>query len=361
MRWIRFNRRVYAATTGAVLALALSACGGGSPAASSQSVDKPQTEQQLVSAANKEGQLVWYTTFTDKQVPKMIAAFNKKYPQIKVNAVKLSSEMVPRITTEQQAGKYDIDVVSDSADELAALYAEDALVKYDAPNAPQVPGVKLPSGYRNVTYVKSTVIAWNPAALAKAGLQPPKTWEDLTKPEWKGKFSIVANSSALDFYLALISWLGHDKALDLVKRLGANSPVLATSHTEATTAVQSGEPIATATAYNYLTAQLKEENPNTMGFVDTKPLLTTINPVALVKNAPHPNAGKLFIDWLMSGQGQNVIVNATGHAAVSPTAKNDPAVWNPSKYPPVFAQSDLSGDQYNKLIGEYEAALGYKK
>jgi iron(III) transport system substrate-binding protein len=362
MRSNKATRLIGVLGTGGALVALLAACGGsGAGSGGGQASALKLTGQQLVNAANKEGSLTWYTTFTDEQVPQMVAAFHAQYPKIKVNAVKFSSEMVPRVTTEQRAGKYNVDVISDSADEIAAMYAADALERYDAPDAPKVPGVDLPSGYRNVVYVKSTVIAWNPTALKAAGLQPPTSWQDLTKPQWKGKFSIVGNVSGLDFYLALITSLGHDKALALVKQLGANSPVLATSHTEATTAVQAGEPVATATAYNYLTATMKQDNSKTMDFVDTKPLLTTINPVVIAKNAPHPAAAKVFVDWLMSQPGQKIVVTDTGHAVMDTSADNDPAVWNPSQFPPAFAQSDLTGSQYNQLADEYETATGSKQ
>lgn len=357
MRWIRCSRRVCGAAAGAVVVLLLSACGGG--AGSGGQDVSPKSGQELVAAANKEGAVVFYNSFVETQTAAVIAAFNKKYPSIKVNSVVPGSQMVPRITTEQRGGKYSVDVISGSSQDFAALYSEGAVTKYDAPDAPSVPGVSLPSGYRNVVYLKSTVIAWNPTALGRAGLRPPASWEDLTKPEWKGKFSVVANASGLDFYLSLITWLGHDKALDLVKRLGANSPILATSHTQATTAVQAGEPVATATAYNYLTSQFKKSNPKTMDFVDTDPLLTTINPVVLAKNPPHPNAARVFIDWLMSDDGQNSVVTATGHAAMGATTKNNPTVWNPDKWKPAFADPAVTADQYNQYTTEYEKALGF--
>lgn len=361
MRRIKCHRRVYATAIGAVLAVVLAACGGsaGNGSAGAGALSSPQTEQQLVKTANSEGSVVFYNSFVEDQIPPLIAAFHKKYPKIKVASVIPGSEMVPRITTEQRGGKYSADVIAGSAQDFSALYSQGAIVKYNAPDAPSIPGFSLPSGYRDALYLKSTVIAWNPTALAKAGLQPPATWEDLTKPEWKGKFSIVANSSGLDFYLSLISSLGHAKALALVKRLGANKPILATSHTQATTAVQGGEPVATATAYSYLTAQFKKQNPKTMDFAGTHPLLTTVDTVTLAKNAPHPAAAKLFIDWLMSHQGQNTIVTATGHAAMGATKENDPTVWDPGKLKPVFAQPDVTVAQYNQYTTEYEKALGF--
>jgi iron(III) transport system substrate-binding protein len=312
----------------------------------------------LASAAAKEGELTWYTSFTDQELPAIVGAFNKAYPGIKVNAVKLSDTMVPRITTEQRGGKYVVDVVSTSADSIAELFSANALVKYDAPDAPSIPGVTIPEGYRNIVYVKSTVIGWNPTALKAAGLPTPTTWEDFTKPEWKGKFSIIPSISGLDFYEGLIAAQGHDKALAFINALGKNDPIIATSHTQATTQVQAGEPIATVNAYSYLAAGLKKKTPEQMNFVNTDPLLNTVNPVALATKAPHPNAAKLLINWLESKNGQDAVISTGGKTSMVPGADNDSTTWDPSKWKPVFAQPDLTPTQIAAYLKEYKAAFG---
>jgi iron(III) transport system substrate-binding protein len=104
--------RLTLAPAAMVVLLTVAACGSGGSNASSTS-SKPQTEQQLLAAANGEGTVVWYTTFSDSDVPPMIAAFNKQYPKIKIEPLRLSADKLPaRIITEQRAGKYNADVVS---------------------------------------------------------------------------------------------------------------------------------------------------------------------------------------------------------------------------------------------------------
>jgi len=243
---VRLGRQLLAAGAGTTLAVVLAACGSGgsSGTGSTSSATIPhETIAQLKSKANQEGSVNWYTTFSSSDVQPMIDAFNKQFPNIKVNALRLSANQIPpRVITEQKGHKYNADVVSGDSPQVAQLQQAGALQPYDPPDEAQLPtGLSLPSGYTGVVYVVTTVISYNPTAVRAAGLQPPTTWQDLTQPQWKGKFSV--DPSSVNWYDAMIAELGHAKALALIKALGANAPKLVTSHTEALTQVEAGEPI----------------------------------------------------------------------------------------------------------------------
>ncbi|MGH3495424.1 MAG: hypothetical protein ACRDQ1_19650, partial [Sciscionella sp.] len=119
-----------------ILALAgtTAACGSGG-GGSSQNTDVQKlasmSTAQLADAAAKEGSLTWYTTFSDKDVPSTIKAFNKQYPKVKVNALRLSADKIPpRIITEQRGGKFSADVVTGDSPQVAQLIAAGALQAY---------------------------------------------------------------------------------------------------------------------------------------------------------------------------------------------------------------------------------------
>lgn len=355
-RWPR--RQSLASAAGALLLLTIAACGGsgGSSSSGGTDVSKPQTEQQLAPAANKEGKLVWYTTFASDDVAPFIAEFNKKYPKIKIEALRLSADKIPqRVITEQRGGKYNADVVSGESVYTSQLINSHALSPYDPPEAAPLPkGLKLPDGYRSVVYANTTVLAYNPTALKKRHLAPPRSWQDLTSPQWKGQFSI--DPGAVNFYQSLVGTMGHAKALKLIQALGNNSPRLVESHTLALTQVQAGEPLATATAYGYKAAKEKKKTPDSLEFVNSKPLPTSLTLIDVAKNPPHPNAAKLFLDWMESKEGQDAIIEQTNHVSLRSDAENDPTVWNPSKWPPSWAGA-ISASEYNTLVNEYKQAL----
>jgi iron(III) transport system substrate-binding protein len=350
-------RKILACAGAAALAVLLAACGGSGGAASGPAGPKPLSPSRLIAGAKKEGTVTWYTTFSSDDVSPMIAAFNKDYPGIKVQALRLSADQLPpKVMTEQRGQKFNADVITGDAIPMSQLLHAGALAPYDAPSEPPLPSsLSLPAGYRGVVYVVTTVIAYNPAALKSHGLKPPATVADLAKPQWRGQFSV--DPGAVNWYESLIAALGHAKALSLVKAIGNNSPRIVTSHTQALTQVASGEPLATTNAYGYKASSLKKKTPDQIEFINPTPLPASLTLADLGKNAPHPSAARLFLDWLMSRQGQQQVVGVTNHTSLEPGTGNDTAVWDPAKWTPAWAEPDVAPGKYNQYASEYRSAL----
>jgi iron(III) transport system substrate-binding protein len=331
----------------------LSAAGAGTGAASAG----PQSISQLLPAANSEGEVVWYTTFVSSEITPIVQAFNKQYPNIKVQTLRLSADQIPpRVLTEQRGGSYDADVISGDAVQLEQLINAGALGSYDPPDLPTLPkGLSLSAGHKSVIYINTTVIAYNPAALKAQHLPVPTSWQDLAEPQWKGQFSI--DPGAVNFYQSEISAIGQSKALALVKALGDNSPSLVASHTQALTQVEQGEPAATATAYGYLAAAQAKQDPAHLAFVNASALPASLNLADVAKNAPHPDAAKLFLDWLESQPGQQVIVSVTDQTSLRTDVQDNPSVWDTSKWTPAWADPNTTSATYNDQVQTYQSAL----
>lgn len=346
--------------TGALI-LGLAGCGtsGGSAGAQPQETSTLDAlpPSQLAAAAGKEGTFTWYTTFTDKDVHPIVAAFNKAYPKIKVNPLRLSADKIPpRIITEQRGQQYNADVVSGDSPQLSQLLQAGALQPYTPKDLPPLPkGLKMPKGYRGIVYANTTAIAYNPTALKKKGIPVPTSWDDLAEPAWKGQFSI--DPAAVNWYDALIETKGHDKALALLKRLGKNKPVFVESHTQALTNVQAGEPLGAATTYGYKDAALKKDTPTEVAFANPSPLPASLNLIDVVTHAPHPAAARLFVDWVVSEQGQQAVVDVTNHVSTRKDVSSDPTVWDESKWPAVWGDPNLPSKKYNDELAEMKSAL----
>jgi iron(III) transport system substrate-binding protein len=345
----------------AAVAMALTACsssGSASPGSGNTTQStSPQSAADLYAAAKGEGSLTWYTTFADDDVQPMVKKFNEKYPGIKVNALRLSADKIPsRVLTEQKGGKFNADVISGNGSYVGQLITAGALEKYDPPDAAPLPaGTDLPEGNQTYTYVTTTVIAYNPTVLKQKGLSVPTSFADLAKPEWKGQFSV--NPGGINWYDAMVGTLGHDKALQLAKDLGNNSPRLVESHTQALTQVQSGEPVATAMAYGYKASDLKKKTPDTVDFVNLDPLPTGVDLIDVAKNPPHANAAKLFVDWIVSQDGQQTIVDVTNHTSLRDDVTNDKAVWDTSTWKPAWSHALLPSDTFNQYVQELKDAF----
>jgi iron(III) transport system substrate-binding protein len=311
----------------------------------------------LATAANTEGQVNWYTTFASTDVAPIVAAFNKAYPKIKINALRLSaSQLPPKIITEQKGHQFTADVVSGDSPQVAQLIQANALQPYNSPNTAPLPsGLSLPPGYTSVVYAVTTVLAWNPTVVAQKGLPVPTSLQTFTDPAWKGKFSI--DPTAVNWYDSLIKQLGHTAALALIQKLGANNPTLVESHTEALTDVQAGEPAGAVTAYGYKAASLKKKTPKEVDFLNLNPLPSSLNLIDVVLNAPHPAAARLFDNWMVSQAGQQAVVDTTNHTSLRPDVTNDTTVWDTSKWPPSWGNPTLPSAQYNSELSELQSAF----
>ncbi|SDM70835.1 ABC transporter substrate-binding protein [Actinacidiphila guanduensis] len=356
-RAVRTTRPPLVAAAALLLAVTLTACGSAGLGTVSK-LEPAQQPQELLPQARQEGKVVWYTTFADSDVDDMISAFNKAYPGIKVEALRLSADKLPsRLVTEQRGRKFNADVISADSEPVYQLIKVNTLVPYQVPQAPPLPAQlrNLPAGYGNAVYILTSAIAYNPSGVKAQHLQPPTSIQDLTEPQWKGRFSI--DPSAVNWYESLISSMGHDKALQLVKELGDNSPRLVESHTQSLTEVQSGEPLASVNAYAYKAASLAKKTPTRMAFTNTDPQPAAAALAEIARNAPHPAAAKLFMDWIMSAQGQDSVVKITNHTSLSPSAVNDTSVWNPAKWKPAWSMPVITADTYDRYLAEYQKAL----
>lgn len=313
--------------------------------------------KNLAKAADTEGAVTWYTTFSSSDVDPTIKAFNQMYPNIKVDALRLSAaDIPPKIITEQKGKQYTADVVSGDSPQVAQLVQAHALQPYNPPDQSALPkGLSLPRGYKGVVYINTTPVAWNPTVVANKHLPVPTGIETFTDPAWKGQFSV--DPTALNWYDSLVRSMGHQKALALVKKLGANSPVFVESHTQALTDVQAGEPAGSVTPYGYKAASLKKATPSRVEFLNYTPLPSSLNLTDIVAHAPHPAAARLFDDWLVSKEGQTAIVDKTNHTSIRSDVGNDPTVWNEKKWPAAWGNPMLSPATYNSELKEFDEAL----
>ena len=304
-------------------------------------------------AAKKEGTVVWYATMNTKDMTSTADEFMRTHPGIKVEPLRLGSSQLPaRVSTEQRGGKYNADVISGDQFQVSQLIAVGAFDKYTAPDAAKfIKGTIDPNGYWTNLYQNTTVLAWNPDKLRADHLKPPASFADFAKPEWKGKFGF--DTGALNWYMGLLQT---DKNSDLLKKIADNAPVKTSGHTATVASLESGEFDATPTAYGYMAAQEKRAH-KPIDFVNPNPLFVSLNPVGLAKNAPHPNAAKVFIGWLLSKDGQQFIAERGGGEISSRTdVKNNPAIWDPKR--PYVIISTPSSAQYNEMERTFRSTLG---
>ena len=311
---------------------------------------------ELIAAAKKEGRLVYYTANFAEVEQEVIKAFNKRFPEIKVEMVRApGGQLITRVKTEAAAGKLAADVVdhSDRAlmSDLVGLFQD-----YAPPNGKDYLPDSLisPKLWPRVTLVWS--IAYN-SALVK---NPPKNWMDLTKPEYGNRQigQVIAPSGGTTWTRVMFERqvLGED----YWKKQAATNPILYPSGAPMSDALVRGEIAIGPLLYNIVYPKKRDGAPLEIFFA---PEGAPVNPYAsgVPSTAKNPNAAKLFLNWCLSTEGQAFMIKELGHL----TALKKPPFNPPGYDPKVIKPWAPNFEQYEKLrdgwIEEWNKIYGYRQ
>jgi iron(III) transport system substrate-binding protein len=258
-------------------------------------------DPKVLQAARKEGEIVWYTTMSADQSTAFMGRFQQKYPFLKPSIIRLGGNaLLSRIMTEAKAGKNFFDVVHGTGEIVLPLMEMGLLAAYSSPERKAIPDdLKDKKGFWTSVYVNSVVLGYN-KNLTK-GQPLPRTYDDLLHPRWKGK-KISIDSTYVTFLQGLMSSWGKDKALDYLKKLNDQEPVVMRGSTVRAQLAAAGEfplVIAYANIIQYLT-----EKGAPIDWLPLEPAVISVNTVMAGAKAVHPNAAKLFIDFTLSKEGQ---------------------------------------------------------
>lgn len=322
-----------------ILALAAAAATVAPPAAAD--LPSPVNDPALIAAAKKEGGLSFYGSMQLAQFKAVAGRFQETYG-IPVDVLRLESTDLPaRVTTEVRSGHAAIDVVSNSGFQMDLLKRQGFLAQFRPPeDAAMLPGTYDPEGYWSSALINTETIAYNPARLQAAGLKPPRSWEDLANPQWRGHLGLFVGS--YEWYAALKKAYGQAKADALMRAIAANQPRMLGSKQLGITMIEAGDIWVAPNEYGY-NALFEQRKGLPIDFVN--PVPTVIEPyiVSVMKNAPHPNAARLMIRWWLSRETQQWAKDELGRISARKDVRNDPRLMGPDVK---FLVSDPSGSPY---------------
>jgi iron(III) transport system substrate-binding protein len=275
----------------------------------------------LVQAAKKEGSVLWYTSLALPSSTAIAHTFKLKYTGIDVEVHRTGSQRVlQRVMQEAAAGVKNADVIHTSdAGHFELLKAKGLLLKYTPHGVTPFPeGFKDKAGFYYGMRATLSVIAYNPKIVADK--DAPRTWKELLNTKWSGK-EVTAHPGysgiIMTHVLALVNVYGWDYFRDLAK----NKLHIVQSANDPAGIVASGErPVGVNGAEYFYYKTLKEGNPIKMIYPkEGVPLI--VSPVAIAKDAPHPNAAKLFTEYIFSKEMQQLLADKeglyTGHPDVT--------------------------------------------
>lgn len=270
-----------------------------------------EIDPQLIARAKKEGQLTYYTDLIVEQVVRpLVAAFEGKFG-IKVHFSRGDSQVnAVKILNEYRAGRVQSDVFGLTSG-LHVLIDAGAVRQFTTAN-----GDELPPQYRDPDryWVSSHLFVMTPAlntTLVPAA-QRPKSYDDLLTPYWRGKMVWKPNdlSGAPGFIANILLSMGEERGMDYLRRLAKQNIKMVNASARAILdQVIGGEYAMSLQIFNHHAA-ISAKKGAPVDWLRLSPV--TVNPglVGLTANAPRPNAGQLFVEFLTSREGQAVFQKA---------------------------------------------------
>lgn len=283
----------------------------------------PASYAAIVRAAEDEGRLVIYAATDADVAAPLIADFRTMYPRIDVTYEDLNSiELYHRFIAETKLGADTADILWSSAmDQQAALVSDGYAMTYVSPEKASFPAWANWKDQGFATTYEPVVFAYNKKLLPAN--EVPQTHADFTRllnadpARFKGKVSSYnIEKSGLGFFLATQDATISPEFWALAAALGKVQARLDLTTSAMVRRLSSGE---TVLGYNLLgsyTAQ-KAASDDSLGYVFPRDYTLVMSRILIAsKEAEHPNAAKLWIDYLLSKRGQTVLANASRLQAI---------------------------------------------
>ncbi|HET7006779.1 MAG TPA: extracellular solute-binding protein [Candidatus Binatia bacterium] len=259
--------------------------------------------QDVKTLAEAEGKLVFYAAFNATDTKTLTDGFQKLYPKIDATFYRATdAQLMERILTEYRAGKSLVDVVMSTSFYGHNLKKRGMLAAYDSPERKFYrDGYKDPQATWTSIYTNYSAFGFNTRNVPRASI--PKTHQDLLKAEWKGNIGI--DSRAYEWFGTMLKAMGEEKGLGFMREL-AKQVGLRNGRTILAQLVAAGEFKGALSAYSQTFEQMKPAGAP-VDWIYLNPVFANIHPVGISAKAPHPNAAKLFIDFVLSKRGQELV------------------------------------------------------
>jgi iron(III) transport system substrate-binding protein len=283
--------------------------------------DADAQDAALVQAARKEAKVVWHTSLALPSSTAIAHFFQDKYKGIEVEVHRNGSQRVlQRFMQETSAGIKNADIIHTSdAGHFELLKDKNLLLKFAPQSVAAFPdGFKDKAGFYYGMRATLSVMAHNPKIVSEK--DAPKSWKDLLNPKWNGKL-VTAHPGYSGIIMTHVLALVNQYGWEYFRELAKNKPHLVQSANDPAGVVASGErPVGVNGAEYYYYKTLKQGNPIKIIYPkEGVPLV--VSPVAIAKDAPHPSAARLFVEFIFSKESQQLLADKeglyTGHPDVT--------------------------------------------
>jgi len=262
-------------------------------------------EKILVEGAKREGQFTLYTSHTWFRT--FVKEFEKKYPFVKANEWRNDSKtLIRKVLEEAKSRRVLVDVVETTADGMGLIKREGFFQEYYSPEARYYPNELKPRGKNGFFYLPNretySSLGFNTKLIPPANA--PRSFKDLLDPRWKGKMAITGTSTG-------VRWIGN--TLDVMgrefleKMADQDISVQDMAPAALINLIASGEVPMSPTILDANVTMAKRKGAP-VEWRPLEPVVTTVGSAALMAKASNPHTALLFIDYLLSKEGQQLIM-----------------------------------------------------
>src|SRR5262252_6614686 len=264
----------------------------------------------MIEGAKKEGKVVWYTSVDLKLSEQIGKAFETKYPGVACKVERTGAERIlQRIGQEYTANVHAVDVVNSSDASHLVYWKDQGLLEA---YVPEDVAKFYPAEHKDAdgTYASFRVflciIAYNTNLVKKE--EAPKSFNDLLDPKWKGKL-VKAHPAYSGTIMNATFEIARDLGWDYFVKLAAQNVMQVQSATDTPKRISLGERAVMVDGAGYLVIRYKESGqPVDIIYPEEGTPLAT-GPSAVFKGAPHPNAARLFQNWMHAREAQQLLVD----------------------------------------------------
>ncbi len=288
-------------------------------------------DPKVVAAAEQEGQLALYNCDISES-PVQVKRFGELYPKIKVTTYVASCwQTYNRHVAERGAERPIADTFISTDDVFMKMDDEGMLEGYASPELSHFPAGTRPNNANYIRY-KALLAAFTVNTEQMKGQPAPQDWTDFSNPpaQWKDKISFYdprTSSLAFTVLATLHQQFGADGARKIYAGLKSINAELSSSTPAGTAKLLSGEkPIMFYILTNQYGATVAKGAPLVFNVPKSGAIGTHFG-VATLKDAPHPNAAKLWADFILT-EGQKVVASRAEYALRSdaPAPQGMPAL-----------------------------------
>ncbi len=312
---------------------------------------RAQTPEVLYEAAKKEGLVTWYSVILANEAALPLArAFEARYPGVRVDHQRGNTMLnAQKVIDEAKAGTPKGDVF-DGSTTVAPIIEAGLADPWVPPSAAAIPEIyRDPAGRWNAVLLEFLTVGYNADMVAPADV--PKTRDDLLDPKWRGKMiwsRTPGLTGAAGFVANTLMDMGEDRGMAFLAKLKAQD---ITSHPGDGHAViellaQRKFPIGLQ-IFNHHTF-IERGLGHNIQWIRMEPVLSFSNNMGIVRGAPHPNAARLFVNFVLSPEGQTIIRDGRHIPASSAVEALEPSLktgFRVNYVSPVMASEKLTGWQ----------------